>query len=101
MPASTSRAAASICSYAVSSEDHLMKRHLSTLAIALVAGALAAGATQTLFSAFADQSERVPPTSGIFTGVQFSQLIGNAVRSISTGNKGATAPANVGGDVVD
>lgn len=51
--------------------------------------------------AVADQSERVPPTSGIFTGVQYSQLIGNAVRSMSTGNKGSSAPANVGGSVVD
>jgi microcystin-dependent protein len=78
-----------------------MKRHLHVVAIAAIAGALAAGAVQSLFSAVADQSERVPPTSGIYTGVQFSQLIGDAVRSISTGNKGATAPANVGGSAVD
>ncbi|MDA9511158.1 hypothetical protein XI09_42210 [Bradyrhizobium sp. CCBAU 11386] len=78
-----------------------MKRHLHVVAIAAIAGALAAGAVQSLFSALADQSERVLPTSGIYTGVQFSQLIGDSVRSISTGNKGPTAPANVGGSAVD
>jgi hypothetical protein len=43
----------------------------------------------------------VPPTSGIYTGPQWAQKVGDAVRSISTGNKGATAPANVGGTTVD
>lgn len=51
--------------------------------------------------AFADQSERVPPTSGILTAIQFSQKLGDMVRSISTMNKGPTAPANVGGTAVD
>lgn len=78
-----------------------MKRHLSVAAIAAIAGALAAGAVQSMFSAFADQSERVPPTSGIFTGVQYSQLVGDGMRSISSGNKGPSAPANVGGSAVD
>lgn len=78
-----------------------MKRHLHLVAVAAITGAIAAGAVQTLFSAFADQSERVPPTSGIYTGPQFSALLGDAIRSISTGNKGATAPANVGASAVD
>lgn len=78
-----------------------MKRHLHTAAIAAITAALTIGAIQSLISAFADQSERVPPTSGIYSGVQFSGLLGDAVRSISTGNKGATAPANVGGTTVD
>ncbi len=78
-----------------------MNRNLSTLAIALIAGALAAGAVQTLFSARADQSERIPPTSGIYTGPQFSQKLGDGFRSVSTANKGATAPANVSGLSVD
>jgi hypothetical protein len=39
-----------------------MKRHLHIVAIAAVAGAIAAGAMQTLFSAYAVQNELVPPT---------------------------------------
>lgn len=78
-----------------------MKRYLPIVAVAALVSLFTSGAVQTLFSAFADQSERVPPTSGIYTGVQFSGLIGDAVRSISSGNKGATAPANVGGATVD
>lgn len=78
-----------------------MKRHIHLVAIAAIAGAIAAGAVQSLFSAFADQSERVPPTSGIFTGIQYSQKLGDAFRSVSTGNKGNIAPANVGGSAVD
>lgn len=78
-----------------------MKRYLPIVAVAALVSLFTSGAVQTIFSAFADQSERVPPTSGIYTGVQFSGLIGDAVRSISSGNKGATAPANVGGTTVD
>lgn len=51
--------------------------------------------------ALASQSELVPPTSGIYTGVQFSQKLGDAFRSLASCNKGAVAPANVGGSVVD
>jgi len=47
------------------------------------------------------QNELVPPTSGIYTGVQYSQKIGDAFRSLASCNKGATAPANVGGSAVD
>lgn len=78
-----------------------MKRHLHLVAIAAIAGSLAAGAVQSLFSAFAVQNELVPPTSGIFTGVQYSQKLGDAFRSLASCNKGATAPANVGGTAVD
>lgn len=78
-----------------------MNRDLRVAALAALVAALTIGALQTLFSARADQSERVPPTAGIYTGVQFSQLIGDSVRSISTGNKGSSAPANVGGSAVD
>ncbi len=51
--------------------------------------------------ALASQNEVVPPTAGIYTGVQFSQLLGDAFRSLASCNKGATAPANVGGAAVD
>lgn len=78
-----------------------MNKHLPTLAIALIAGAISAGAVATLISARADQSERVVPTSGIYTGPEYAQLIGNLARSVSTSNKGSTAPANVGGSAVD
>src|ERR1700730_16955229 len=78
-----------------------MKRHLHVVAIAAVAGAIAAGAIQTLVSAHAVQNELVPPTSGIYTGPQFSQKIGDAFRSIAGCNKGPIAPANVGGSTVD
>lgn len=78
-----------------------MNKHLATLAIALIAGAFSAGAVVTLFSARADQSERVVPTAGIFTGPQYAQKIGDMARSISTRNKGSSSPANVGGVVVD
>jgi hypothetical protein len=78
-----------------------MKRHLHIVAIAAVAGAIAAGAMQTLFSAYAVQNELVPPTAGIYTGPQFSQKIGDAFRSLAGCNKGNTAPANVGGSTVD
>jgi hypothetical protein len=47
------------------------------------------------------QNELVPPTSGIYTGVQYSQKIGDAFRSLASCNKGPTAPANVGGLAVD
>lgn len=78
-----------------------MNKHLATLAIALIAGAFSAGAVVTLFSARADQSERVVPTAGIFTGPQYAQKIGDMARSISTRNKGSSSPANVGGVAVD
>ncbi|CAL77425.1 hypothetical protein; putative signal peptide [Bradyrhizobium sp. ORS 278] len=55
----------------------------------------------TTVAALAVQNELVPPTSGIYTGVQYSQKIGDAFRSIASCNKGATAPANVGGAAVD
>lgn len=51
--------------------------------------------------ALATQNELVPPTAGIFTGVQFSQKIGDAFRSLASCNKGSTAPANVNGAAVD
>jgi len=63
--------------------------------------ALALCATLLPPRAFAAQNELVPPTAGIYTGVQFSQLIGDAFRSLASCNKGATAPANVGGTAVD
>ncbi|MFK4622578.1 hypothetical protein ABIF50_005884 [Bradyrhizobium diazoefficiens] len=78
-----------------------MKRNLSVLVIAAIAGSIAAGAMQSLLSAFAVQNELVPPTSGIFTGVQYSQKLGDAFRSLASCNKGATAPANVNGSAVD
>lgn len=78
-----------------------MKRNLSVLVIAAVAGSIAAGAVQSLFSALAVQNELVPPTAGIFTGVQYSQKLGDAFRSLASCNKGATAPANVNGSAVD
>lgn len=78
-----------------------MKRNLSVLVVAAIAGSIAAGAMQSLLSAFAVQNELVPPTSGIFTGVQYSQKLGDALRSLASCNKGATAPANVNGSAVD
>jgi hypothetical protein len=78
-----------------------MKPEVRLFAVAAIAGALVSGGMHLLFSARADQSERVPPTSGIYTGVQFSQKIGDLARSVSTGNKGSSAPANVGGSAVD
>lgn len=78
-----------------------MKRNLSILVVAALAGSVAAGAVQSLFSALAVQNELVPPTSGIFTGVQYSQKLGDAFRSLASCNKGATAPANVNGSAVD
>jgi hypothetical protein len=78
-----------------------MISNLRIVAIATIAGAIAAGAVQSLLTARAVQSELVPPTAGIYSGVQFSQLLGDAFRSIASGNKGATAPANVSGAAVD
>jgi hypothetical protein len=43
----------------------------------------------------------VPPTSGIYSGPQWSQKIGDGFRSLAGCNKGPTAPANVGGSTVD
>lgn len=78
-----------------------MRRHLHLVAIAAIAGAIAAGAVQSLFSALAVQNELVPPVAGIFTGPQWSQKVGDAFRSLASCQKGATAPANVGGATVD
>ena len=78
-----------------------MKKHLGIVALATVSGMIAAGAVQSLFSAYAVQNELVPPTSGIYTGVQFSQKLGDAFKSLASGNKGNTAPANVEGATVD
>jgi hypothetical protein len=78
-----------------------MKRHLHIVAIAAITGALAAGAVQSMLSALAVQNELVPPTTGIFTGPQFSQKIGDAFRSLASCQKGSVAPANVGGSTVD
>ena len=78
-----------------------MKKHLATLAIALIASAIVHAGVQMLLPARADQSERVVPTAGIYTGPQYAALIGDLARSISTANKGSSAPANVGGVAVD
>lgn len=78
-----------------------MKRYLPMLAIALVASAFTHVMVQYLAPARADQSERIVPTAGIFTGPQYAQKIGDALRSVSTANKGSGAPANVSGAVVD
>lgn len=78
-----------------------MKRHLPTVFIAAITALFTMGAIQSLFSAYAVQNELVPPTTGIFTGPQFSQKIGDAFRSIAGCNKGSIAPANVGGATVD
>lgn len=81
-----------------------MKRYLNWVPVALLAvtvSAFTSGIIQSLLPARADQSERVPPTSGIYTGPQFSALLGDAFRSVSTANKGSVAPANVGGSAVD
>lgn len=78
-----------------------MKRSLGIVAIATISGMIAAGAVQSLFSAYAVQNELVPPTSGIYTGVQYSQKIGDAFKSVASGNKGNSAPANVEGATID
>lgn len=78
-----------------------MKRSLGIVALATISGMIAAGAVQSVFSAWAVQNEWVPPTSGIYTGVQYSQKLGDAFKSIASGNKGPTAPANVEGATVD
>jgi hypothetical protein len=78
-----------------------MKRHLHVIAIAAVTSALASGAIQSLISAYAVQNELVPPVAGVFTGPAWSQKVGDAFRSLASCNKGPTAPANVGGAVVD
>jgi hypothetical protein len=54
-----------------------------------------------VFGARATQKELIPPTSGIYTGVQFSQLLGDAFRSLASCNKGSSAPANVSGAAAD
>ncbi|KGT75787.1 hypothetical protein MA20_31820 [Bradyrhizobium japonicum] len=78
-----------------------MKRYLGVAAVAAISAALVSGAIQTMVSAYAVQNEWIPPTSGIYTGPQFSQLIGDAFRSVASGNKGSSAPATVGGSAVD
>jgi hypothetical protein len=67
-------------------------RRLAILTLALWVGGAPARASQ---------DELVPPTSGIFTGVQFSQLLGDAIRSLASMNKGSSAPANVSGAAID
>jgi hypothetical protein len=52
-------------------------------------------------AAQATQAELIPPTSGIYTGIQYSQKIGDAFRALAGCNKGPTAPANVAGGVID
>lgn len=78
-----------------------MKRYLGIVAVAAISASVVSGAIQSLVSAYAVQNEWIPPTSGIYTGPQFSQLIGDAFRAVASGNKGAVAPANVGGGAVD
>lgn len=63
-----------------------------TLALWLALSPIAAQATQ---------AELIPPTSGIYTGIQYGQKIGDAFRALAGCNKGPTAPANVGGGVID
>jgi len=71
-----------------------MKRTMIRVLAGVIVLALCAPAGAT-------QNELVPPTAGIFTGVQFSQKIGDAFRSLASCNKGPSAPANVGGAAVD
>lgn len=78
-----------------------MKKHLATLAIAVIASAIVHAGIQLLKPARADQSERVVPTSGTYTGPEYAQLIGDLARSVSSANKGSSAPANVSGVAVD
>lgn len=77
-----------------------MKRNYRLVA-GVVAGMIGAAALQMISGARAVQNEIIPPTSGIYTGVQYSQLIGDALRSVVSGNKGPSAPANVAGGAVD
>lgn len=77
-----------------------MKKHGSVVA-GFLGAALFAALAHLFTGAFAVQNELVPPTSGVFTGVQFSQKIGDAFRSIAGCNKGSTAPANVDSGTVD
>lgn len=73
----------------------MMKRWLGHIPLAMIL-------TLGLFGlSRAAQNELVPPTSGTYTGVQYSQLLGDAFRSLAGCNKGSTAPANVGGEAVD
>lgn len=69
------------------------------IATSLLALALCVGLPTRIVRA--TQDELVPPTSGIYTGPQFSQKIGDAFRSLASCNKGSTAPANVDGAAVD
>jgi hypothetical protein len=70
----------------------MYRAFVRTLALWLALWPLAATATQL---------ELVPPTTGIYTGPQFSQKIGDAFRSLASCQKGSIAPANVGGATVD
>jgi hypothetical protein len=74
-----------------------------TILISAIAGALAALIINIFHIpvAFGSQNELVPPTAGIYTGVQFSQKLGDAFKSLAGCNKGSSAPANVGGATVD
>lgn len=78
-----------------------IKQQLAVVLIALFAGLIGGSAVISMYGARADQSERIVPTAGVYTGPQYAQLIGDMARSISTANKGSTAPANVSGSPVD
>lgn len=75
--------------------------NLKTVVLGFVGAAIMTVMVHIVGMALADQSERVVPTSGIFTGPEYAAKIGDMARSISTLNKGSTAPANVGGSAVD
>lgn len=79
----------------------MIKKLMHMFILPLLAGAIAASGVQSLFNAHAVQNEIIPPTAGILTGVQYSQKIGDAFKSVVSGNKGSSAPANVEGSVVD
>lgn len=79
-----------------------MKRDLRSIFIsAVLAAALVISFQYVGRLTHAVQNPLVPPTAGVLTGVQFSQLLGDAFRSLASCNKGPTAPANVGGVAVD
>lgn len=50
--------------------------------------------------ALATQNNLIPPTTGVYTGVQFSNLLGDAFRSLASSNSGSSPAANVNGSVV-
>jgi hypothetical protein len=49
------------------------------------------------FKAFASQGSLVMPTSGTYTGLQFSNLVTDAFAALVTCNRGSSAPANASG----